>query len=50
MINIIASADRYYAVWTGGSTLSSLSTFESQWITMEEYQESGADIVHRKCQ
>jgi len=28
-VKIIASQDRYYSVWTGGSTLSSLSTFES---------------------
>ena len=39
-VKIIASADRYYSVWTGGSTLSSLSTFESQWITKEEYEET----------
>jgi len=49
MVKIIASADRYYSVWTGGSTLISLSTFESQWITKEEYEENGAEIVHRKC-
>jgi actin-related protein len=49
MVKIIASKDRYYSVWTGGSTLSSLSTFESQWITKEEYEENGAEIVHRKC-
>ncbi len=48
-VKIIASQDRYYSVWTGGSTLSSLSTFESQWITKEEYEENGAEIVHRKC-
>lgn len=46
---VIASKDRYYSVWTGGSTLSSLSTFESQWITKEEYEENGAEIIHRKC-
>ena len=49
MVKIIAGQDRYYSVWTGGSTLSSLSTFESQWITKEEYEENGAEIVHRKC-
>jgi actin-related protein len=49
MVKIIASNDRYYSVWTGGSTLSSLSTFESQWITKEEYEENGTEIVHRKC-
>mmetsp|Transcript_987 Transcript_987/g.1179 ORF Transcript_987/g.1179 Transcript_987/m.1179 type:complete len:377 (-) Transcript_987:78-1208(-) len=49
MVKIIASQDRYYSVWIGGSTLSSLATFESQWITKEEYEENGAEIVHRKC-
>jgi actin-related protein len=49
VVKIIASGDRYYSVWTGGSTLSSLSTFESQWITKDEYEENGAEIVHRKC-
>ena len=38
MVKIIADPDRYYSVWTGGSTLCSLSTFESQWITKEEYE------------
>lgn len=49
MVKVIATPDRYYSVWTGGSTLSSLQTFESQWITKEEYEENGAEIVHRKC-
>lgn len=49
IVKIIAANDRYYSVWTGGSTLSSLSTFESQWITKEEYEENGAEMVHRKC-
>jgi actin-related protein len=49
VVKVIATKDRYYSVWTGGSTLSSLSTFESQWITREEFEENGAEIVHRKC-
>ena len=49
-VNIIAPPDRYYSVWTGGSTLCSLATFESQWITKDEYDDHGAEIVHRKCQ
>ena len=49
-VNIVAPADRYYSVWTGGSTLCSLATFETSWITKEDYEESGADVVHRKCQ
>jgi len=49
MVKIVAPPDRYYSVWAGGSTLCSLATFESQWITKEEYEESGVEIVHRKC-
>ena len=31
------------------SLLSSLSTFQSMWISKAEYDESGPAIVHRKC-
>jgi len=48
-IRIVASADRKYAVWKGGSTLASLSTFASSWVTAEDYQEHGAAVIHRKC-
>jgi actin-related protein len=48
-IRVVASADRKYAVWKGGSTLASLSTFASSWVTAEDYQEHGAAVIHRKC-
>jgi actin, other eukaryote len=48
-VKVIASPDRRFAVWRGGSTLTSLSTFSSLWITKEDYDEHGAQIVHRKC-
>ena len=48
-VKVIASADRKYAVWKGASTLASLSTFSSLWITKEDYEESGAEIIKRKC-
>lgn len=49
MVKVIAPQDRYYSVWIGGSTLTSLATFESQWITKQEYEDEGTGIVHRKC-
>ncbi|KAK7083522.1 Actin, alpha skeletal muscle [Halocaridina rubra] len=49
IIKIIAPPERKYSVWIGGSILASLSTFQSMWITKEEYDESGPGIVHRKC-
>merc|ERR1711990_1310646 len=48
-IRIVAAADRKYAVWRGGSTLASLSTFKSSWVSKEEYNEHGAPVIHRKC-
>ena len=48
-IKVIASPERKFAVWIGGSILSSISTFESKWITKTEYEENGATIVRRKC-
>jgi actin, other eukaryote len=36
-VKVIASPDRRFAVWRGGSSLSSLSTFSSLWITKEDY-------------
>ncbi|XP_047490704.1 actin-like [Penaeus chinensis] len=48
-IKIIAPPERKYSVWIGGSILASLSTFQSMWVTKEEYEESGPGIVHRKC-
>jgi len=48
-IKVIAPPERKYSVWIGGSILSSLSTFQSMWISREEYDESGPTIVHRKC-
>jgi len=48
-VKVIAGADRKYCVWIGGSILSSISTFNTMWITKEEYQDAGPQIVHRKC-
>jgi len=48
-VRIVAAADRKFSVWKGASTLASLSTFASSWIEKAEYDELGADIVHRKC-
>ena len=48
-VKIIASPERKYSVWIGGSILASLSTFQQMWISKQEYDESGPSIVHRKC-
>ena len=48
-VKIVAPEERKYAVWVGGSILSSLTTFPQMVITKEEYDETGPSIVHRKC-
>ena len=48
-IKVVAPPERKYSVWIGGSILASLTTFQSMWISKAEYDESGPDIVHRKC-
>ena len=48
-VKVVAPPERKYSVWIGGSVLASLSTFQQMWITKQEYDESGPQIVHRKC-
>jgi actin len=37
-IKVVAPPERKFLVWIGGSILSSLSTFQTMWITKQEYQ------------
>ena len=48
-VRVITPPERKYSVWIGGSILTSLNTFQENWILREEYDESGPSIVHRKC-
>jgi actin-related protein len=48
-VKVIANPERKYSVWIGGSILSSLSNFQCMWITKADYDEAGAQVVHRKC-
>ena len=47
-VNIITSNNEF-ASWIGGSILTSISSFQSNWITKAEYEEYGDTIVHKKC-
>eukprot|EP01063_Lacrimia_lanifica_P010038 TRINITY_DN16820_c0_g1_i1.p1 TRINITY_DN16820_c0_g1~~TRINITY_DN16820_c0_g1_i1.p1 ORF type:complete len:385 (+),score=74.59 TRINITY_DN16820_c0_g1_i1:55-1155(+) len=47
--NIVTPPERAISAWIGGSILSSLSTFQSMWVSASEYDEHGATVVHRKC-
>jgi len=48
-VKVVAPPERKYSVWIGGSILSSLSTFQEMWISKDNYDESGPQIVHRMC-
>ena len=48
-VRVNASSNRKFAAWIGGSIFSQLSTSKSMWITKSEYEESGINIVRRKC-
>ncbi|XP_017780239.1 PREDICTED: actin-like protein 6B isoform X2 [Nicrophorus vespilloides] len=43
------SIDRRFAPWLGGAILGSLATFQSYWISKQEYEEVGKVIVHSRC-
>ena len=47
-INTLLDPERKYSVWIGGSILASLSTFQSKWITKEQYNETGP-ILANQC-
>lgn len=48
-IKVVSSATSRFSAWRGGSILASLTTFQSQWITKQAYDENGVDAIHRKC-
>ena len=48
-VKTVEPPERAHSVWIGGSVLGSLSTFQSAWITKQEYEEFGPSIVHKKC-
>jgi actin-related protein len=48
-VRVITPPERKYSVWIGGSILTSLNTFQENWILREEYDDCGPSIVHRKC-
>ena len=48
-VKVDAPEWREYAAWIGGSMLASQPTFETIWITREEYNETGPTVAHAKC-
>jgi len=48
-LKIAAPEERKYSVFCGGATLADLEAFQSQWVTKEEWEEFGSNIIFRKC-
>ena len=46
-VKVIAPPERKYSTWLGGSILASLAAFQEEWISKQEYDESGPAIVYR---
>lgn len=48
-IQVVAPEKRQHSAWVGGSQFASQSTFQEMRVSLEEYEEDGPGIVHRKC-
>lgn len=48
-VSVLAPAERKYSAWIGGSIVASLSTFSAMYISRNDYNDVGPEIVHRKC-
>merc|ERR1711988_517710 len=49
-MQVVAPDPRKYAPWMGGSIAASTEAFQSQmWIHLNEYNEYGPSIFHRRC-
>ena len=48
-LKVIAQNERKYTAWMGGALIAGLQIFQNNWVSHSEYQESGPQIIHRKC-
>ncbi|XP_041951224.1 uncharacterized protein LOC121711587 isoform X4 [Alosa sapidissima] len=48
-VRVTSPKDRDFSVWSGGAVLANLPAFSSAWISQDEYEEFGPQIVFRKC-
>lgn len=49
--NLVANSERQFSSWIGGSIVCSLKNFKHMWVTKEEFDELGGDLmaVDSKC-
>ncbi|XP_052443188.1 uncharacterized protein LOC127984526 [Carassius gibelio] len=48
-VSVSSPSDRDFSVWRGGATLANMDDLCDAWITADEYEEFGPQIVFRKC-
>lgn len=46
-IKISAPQDRIYTTWSGGSILAGLATFKNIWVTKQEWEEKGEEVLRK---
>jgi actin len=49
MYRVMCPPERKFATWIGGSILATLSSFHQIWVSRNDYDEYGPDVVHYKC-
>jgi len=49
LIQSTSKSERKFGIWTGGSILGSLGSFQQMWFSKQEYEEHGASLLQRKC-
>lgn len=47
-VKLIAPANRKHSSWIGGSTLSSINSFGTMWITKEEWKSKRETVFYSK--
>lgn len=48
-VQVVAPLRRRFSSWVGCSLLGASNTFDSLWVTKQDYQEFGSAIIHQKC-
>ncbi|KAK9956037.1 hypothetical protein ABG768_013794 [Culter alburnus] len=48
-VRVVSPRERDFSVWSGGAALALMPDLGSAWISAEEYEEFGPQIVFRKC-
>ena len=48
-VKVVASPDRRYATWIGGSVLGCITAFHQMVITRSEYDDVGPPVIYGKC-